>query len=160
MLTRRKTLAGALALPLLPLAGHLLLQYQAALRSSNLIYLSPLKSDGSESACKGEVWFLFDEPHIYVVTQSDAWRADAVRKGLDKARAWVGEFGVWTNADGKFREGPELVLQGVLETDPFAHANVLEKMGMKYTEEWGVWGPRFSDGLEDGSRVMLRYHMI
>ena len=34
---------------------------------------------------------------------------------------------------------------------------VLDAMGEKYHSEWFRWGPRFRNGLADGSRVMLRY---
>lgn len=160
MLTRRMVLASAATLPVLPNILRAETASNEALASSRLIYLTPIRSDGAESACKGEVWFMWDAPDIYVVTQATAWRAEAVRKGLTKARIWVGEFGVWTNANDKFRKAPELMLDGVLETDATAWDNTLEKMGKKYSDEWGVWGPRFRNGLQDGSRVMLRYSIV
>ena len=36
----------------------------------------------------------------------------------------------------------------------------LEAFGAKYADEWGSWGPRFRDGLADGSRVLLRYRPL
>ncbi len=158
MLTRRQTLAGALLLPSLPLLGKLDEAKRDVLRSSRLIYLTPIKSDGNESACKGEVWFMYDgDSHLHVVTQNEAWRANAIRQGLTQARIWVGEFGVWSTAGDAYRAAPELMLDGAIETDEQVHNRVLAKMGTKYSDEWGVWGPRFRDGLQDGSRVMLKY---
>lgn len=129
----------------------------AFLDKSNLIYLSPLQSDGSESACHGEVWFVHHGGEVYVVTRSDAWRAEAVRRGLRQAACWIGEFGVWTRAKNRYRSAPYLVLEGRFEEDAAAHAAILDIYGSKYADEWGSWGPRFREGLAQGSRVMLRY---
>ena len=129
------------------------------LDKSNLIYLSPLLADGRESTCHGEVWFVNDGAKIFVVTKADAWRAEALRRGLTAA-IWIGEFGVWTSAKEKYRSAPYLVAAGQLETDPALHARILKLFGSKYANEWGKWGPRFRDGLADGSRVMLCYQPV
>ena len=55
----------------------------AALDKSDLIYLSPIVSDGKDSACHGEVWFVHHDREIFVVTQSNAWRAEATRRGFN-----------------------------------------------------------------------------
>lgn len=129
----------------------------AALDQSALIYLTPILANGNESTCHGEVWFVHHENEIFVVTQSDAWRAEAIRKGLSSAAIWIGEFGVWKRAKDKFRSAPYLRISGSLENDPTVHAALLDKFGAKYSDEWSSWGPRFKNGLADGSRVMLRY---
>lgn len=158
MLTRRQAIIGASCIPFVPAFGQTGDATKEALATSRLIYLTPLQSDGSESACKGEVWFMYDgDSEIAVVTQYGAWRANAIRKGLTMARIWVGEYGVWTDADDAFREGPELTLTGELLTDAEEQRAVLNKMGVKYADEWPVWGPRFKNGLRDETRVMLRY---
>ena len=41
---------------------------QNALEKSPLVYISPLQSDGSESTCHGEVWFVIDGDDLLVVT--------------------------------------------------------------------------------------------
>ena len=41
----------------------------AALKKSSLIYLSPILSNGSDSKCHGEVWFVYHEDDVIVVTQ-------------------------------------------------------------------------------------------
>ena len=85
MLTRRTVLAGAAALLAAPM-------YRAAASGkggaydSALVYLTPLHRSGKESTCHAEVWFVYFEGAFYVVTASDAWRARAVRAGLDRAR--------------------------------------------------------------------------
>ena len=149
VLTRRQAVLGAALVPVLPVLAKLTDVAREALTASRLIYLTPLQTDGSESACKGEVWFLYDgDSNVYVVTQYEAWRANAIRQGLTSARIWVGEYGLWSNADGAFREAPELMLEGAIENDEEAQDKVLATMGKKYSDEWGVWGPRFRNGYE------------
>ena len=161
MLSRRRIVLGASLTPFLPLLGVVVDSTQEALTKSRLIYLTPIKSDGSESKCKGEIWFLYDgDSHVHVVTQYEAWRANAIRQGLTSARIWVGEFGIWTRAGVSYRTAPELMLEGAIEDDVSAQDTVLSTMGEKYADEWGVWGPRFREGLRDDSRVMLRYKIV
>lgn len=124
---------------------------------SPLIYISPLKSDGTVSRCQAEVWFLGDAGHHYVVTDKDAWRAEAVRKGLTSAQIWVGDVGRWQRSGGKYKELPSHQASVTFETDAAEHTRLLEGFGQKYANEWGSWGPRFKNGLADGSRVMLKY---
>jgi hypothetical protein len=44
--------------------------------------------------------------------------------------------------------------------DADSQTSVLDAMGDKYPLEWVIWGPRFRNGLADGSRVMLRYQRV
>ncbi len=127
--------------------------------SSRLIYITPLKRNAQESTCQAEVWFMRDGDALYVVTQADAWRATAIGKGLDVAKIWVGDVGVWSR-NPEYRELPEIMAQASIVTDPSVHAGMLDKFGGKYTDEWPVWGPRWKTGLADGSRVMIRYELV
>ena len=86
------------------------------------MYLTPIKSNGEESRCKAEIWFAHDAGNVYVVTPPDAWCAQAVRQGLTRARIWVGDFGVWTQSDGAFRDAPEFMATASIETDAAVHA--------------------------------------
>lgn len=131
--------------------------WSEALAESELIYVTPLHRDGRESTCQAEVWFVASGDAAYVVTASDAWRARAVRRGLTRARVWVGDVGVWTDSAGGYRQLPRADAEAALIDDPAEHARVLEIFGGKYSLEWIIWGPRFRNGLADGSRVMLRY---
>lgn len=161
MLNRRRLVLSASLVPILPLFGEVTDSTKESLSNSRLIYLTPIRSDGSESKCKGEIWFSFDgDSHVHVVTQYDAWRANAIRQGLTSARIWVGEFGIWTRAGDSYRSAPELMLEGAIEDNASAQDTVLSTMGKKYSDEWGVWGPRFREGLRDDSRVMLRYKIV
>jgi hypothetical protein len=128
-----------------------------AIRESDLIYLTPIKSNGEESQCQAEIWFAADGRDMFVVTGTDTWRARAPRMGLAKARVWVGDLGVWTGTDGKYKNLPNVDTDVSVIEDKQEQERVLELFGDKYTMEWLVWGRRFRNGLEDGSRTMLRY---
>lgn len=156
MITRRQLIIGAGAVPAITLLDRRT-HATDALKESSVVYITPLKSNGQESRCKAEVWFAYDGQDICIVTAADAWRAEAVRQGLTTTRMWVGEYGVWTGSNDGFRQAPELMAAASLETNADEHTRVLDIMGDKYTLEWFVWGPRFKNGLADGSRVMIRY---
>jgi hypothetical protein len=129
----------------------------AAPMGSPLIYLSPYKSNGQLSRCQAEIWFVHDGPDFVVVTASDAWRARAVRKGLNKTQVWIGDVGQWRRSDGRYKSLPAMTTNGSVVDDAAVHARLLDVFGKKYPGEWDTYEPRFSKGLADGSRVMLRY---
>ena len=131
----------------------------AALDESQLIYLTPVVSGGRESACHGEVWFVHHQKEIFVITEADTWRAEAMRRGFKHAKIWIGEFGVWKGAEERYRSAPYLEIEGRFETDTAVHSELLAKFGRKYASGWDSWGPRFRDGLANGARVMLRYQV-
>ena len=163
MVTRRRTLATGLVLLAGGTLGSLGRQARAqsleqAMEESDLIYLTPLKSDGSESRCQAEVWFARHDADLFVVTSSDAWRARAVERGLTRTRVWVGDVGVWSDSGGGYRALPQIEADASVVADADVQNAVLDVMGDKYRMSWLVWGPRFRNGLSDGSRVMLRYH--
>jgi len=135
---------------------------QAALETSPLIYLTPIKSDGEESTCHAEVWFYADGADLLVVTKPELWRSQAVKRGLDRARIWVGDFGVWKRSKGAFREAPTFLAQVEhISTDAEAVERTLKGMTAKYADEgWSTYGPLFKQGLADGSRVLLRYRPV
>ena len=164
MATRRDLVVGLAIAPTIPLLARSAFAEEAKatpkdkLETSQLVYITPIKSNGEESRCKAEIWFSHHDGDVFVVTPPATWRAQAVGKGLTKARLWVGEFGVWTQADGAFRDAPEFMATASIATEADVHAKVLSAMGEKYAQTgWGRWGQRFKDGLEDGSRVMIRY---
>ena len=162
-LSRRKVLvfsSTALVLPTIATVRVFASPKMGDALNSSLVYLTPLKTDGSESVCHGEVWFVVHDGSLYVSTDSNAWRADAVRKGLDLARLWLGEHGVWTKAGNKFKSSPSFVARAELSTDRATHTAALAKFGEKYPERWDTWGPRFAKGLEDGSRALIKYSRL
>lgn len=153
MQTRRSFLAagGLVAgVALLPMASR-------ADAESPLIYLSPIKSNGALSACQAEVWYVQDGADMCVVTAADAWRTRAIGQGLTDTQVWVGDVGLWQGSNGAYKQLPSLRATASLEQDAVSHARLLTLFGQKYVSEWGTWGPRFQEGLADGSRAMLRY---
>ncbi len=129
------------------------------LETSSLIYLTPIKSDGEESKCQAEVWFVYMDSKVYVTTADGAWRAEAINKDLTTARIWVGEYGPWQRANGKYKEAPQIDLKGSmvdLEDEEFVDS-LLQAYSKKYVDEWPSWGPRFKKELDNGSRVVLSY---
>lgn len=167
LLTRREVLVAGAAAALLPgslraEAGALSPAARAALGTSPLVYVSTLKRDGSESRCHAEVWFVGDGGDALVVTSAQAWRAQAIGKGLNRARLWVGDFGAWSGRpdDKRYLEGATFLAEATLEKTPATHDHALTLFGSKYTKEWGSWGPRFKNGLADGTRVLIRYRAV
>ena len=125
--------------------------------TSDLIYLSPQTSAGHNSRCQAEVWFVELNYDLYIVTRSDAWRARAIGAGLTKTRVWVGDEGEWQASDGAYLKLPQFMAEAAQITDAKEQTQALDKMGDKYRLSWLLWGPRFKNGIADGSRVMLRY---
>ena len=128
------------------------------LKTSKLIYLTPIKSDGEDSKCHGEVWFVYLDSQIYVTTATDAWRAEAIRKDLNDARIWIGEFGNWTRAKEKYKEAPELMIEGEIFEDEEKMPEILEAFNDKYPGE-GQYPRVFKEQIEEGTRVVLRYEV-
>jgi len=160
MISRRRFVIGSGALlgaAVLRPFGRARAEAAVDLGTSALVYVSPLVTGGAESTCHGEVWFVADGQDALVVTAADRWKAVAIGKGHTGARLWVGEFGVWTKSGGRFRSAPSFEATASFEVDPAAQAKALAAFGTKYPDEWDKWGPRFKDGLADGSRVLIRY---
>jgi hypothetical protein len=167
LLTRREVLIAGAAAALLPgalraEAGALSPAARTALGTSALVYVSALKRDGSESRCHAEVWFAGDGDSALVVTGAEAWRANAIGKGLNRARLWVGDFGAWSGSadDKRYQGGATFLAEATLEKAPAVHDHALTLFGSKYTKEWASWGPRFKNGLADGTRVLIRYRAV
>ncbi len=130
---------------------------KTALPDSNLVYLSPLQSNGSLSSCQAEVWYAMLGADVFVCTATRSWRAQAALNGLSRTQLWVGDLGVWKNAD--YKSLPTVVAEASIESDEKLLESALQQFGYKYSREWGKWGPRFRKGLADGSRTMLRYRL-
>ena len=128
-----------------------------ALKSSPLVYISPLRSDGSESRCHGEVWYCNDEGSVMIVTAADGWKAKAVRQGLDQARLWVGDFGPVRSAGDRYRKAPNFQARAEIVSDRKVFDRAMAALGPRYPDAWGKWKPRFEKGYADGTRVLIRY---
>ena len=158
---RRDFLYGTLVVPILPaFATEPAAGISAVLRESELVYLSPIKSNGDESSCQGEVWYVYLDTAIYVVTQSSAWRVEAIEKNLAKTRMWVGNVGMWKNSEGKYKTLPRISAFGSVVENGQVWDEISPIFAKKYHREWSTWGPRFRQGLESGSRTLLKYTNI
>ncbi len=129
----------------------------AALGTTDLIYLTPIRSDGKESRCQAEVWFVHEGASIWVVTDANTWRARAIARSLHSARIWVGDVGPWGKSQRRYRSLPNLLARGQRVTGKQQQELALKRFGSKYAGEWLLWGPRFRSGLARGSRVLLQY---
>jgi hypothetical protein len=132
----------------------------AGLDTSPLIYLSPLVSDGRESRCQAEIWFVHHNGEIFVVTWTEKWRAEAMRRGFHRAKIWVGDFGPWKQANEAYRSAPSHEIEGRFETDAAVHSTLLAEFASKYETQWGAWDRQVRDGLVNGAWVMLRYQIV
>ena len=102
--------AGVLTLPFPsgsdsePLASSVGLE--TALRESPFVYVSPLRSDGEESACHAEVWYAWIDGAVVVTVASDRWKARArPGQGLGRRPRSL-ERAAWPQRG--FSEGPGL----------------------------------------------------
>jgi hypothetical protein len=151
---------GALALPTRRSLGS---DYQLppaarqALGVSPYVYISPLLANGSESTCHGEVWYFVDGGDVVIATGADRWKSRALKRGRDRARIWVGDFGRARSADGPFRQGPSFLARARFDEERATFDRLLESFAVKYADGWDKWDPRFRKGYADGSRVVIRY---
>jgi hypothetical protein len=127
-----------------------------------LVYVSPLRSDGSESRCHGEVWFAWLDGAVVINTAADRWKARSLRSGLDRARIWVGDFGRVNGLLGsndEFRKGPVFDARAEFVADPAVLDRLLEQYETKYPAEIAKWRGPMRTGVADGSRVLIRYRL-
>ncbi|MEM7409867.1 MAG: twin-arginine translocation signal domain-containing protein [Myxococcota bacterium] len=131
------------------------------LEDSEFVYISPLKSDGNESSCHGEVWYGWLDDSVVINTAPGTWKGRALAKGLDRAKVWVGNHGRWKGLLGKneaFRKAPffEAKVTSV-EGDPALLNRLLALYETKYPAEIADWRDRMRRGYETGERLLLRY---
>jgi hypothetical protein len=132
----------------------------AALESSPYVYVSPLRADGKESTCHGEVWFAWLDGAVVLTSATTTWKARAVARDLDKARLWVGDHGRWKAMVGRneaFRAAPSFVARASVVKDAALLERVLTQFEKKYPAEIGRWRDRMRAENADGRRVLLRY---
>ena len=141
-------------------SGGLSAETLRALEKSGFAYISPLRSDGGESTCHGEVWFAWLDGGVVVTTGETTWKARSLKRGLDRARIWVGDHGVWKRALGRnedFRKAPSFEAKAAFLKDDAMIDRLLKVFDAKYPDEIGEWRDRMRDGFVDGSRVLIRY---
>ncbi len=136
---------------------------EAALRESPYVYVSPLKSNGEESTCHGEVWYAWIDGAVVVTVASDRWKARAIDRGLDRARIWVGDHGRWKGLVGRnedFRKAPAFEARAEKLWDAELLERLLAEYDRKYPGSIDRWRDRMKSGNADRSRVLIRYEPI
>ncbi|MGH0028430.1 MAG: hypothetical protein ACQGVC_01460 [Myxococcota bacterium] len=131
-----------------------------AIDTSGFVYVSPLKSDGSESTCHGEVWFGPFGDGVVLITAATTWKARALGQGLDRARVWVGDHGRWKQLVGRneaFRKAPSFDARAEIVKDDALLEELLALYDKKYPDEIADWRDKMRSGYHDGSRLLIRY---
>ncbi len=172
MIDRRMFMTAAAGVLLWPLARVLAADEKApaaaaseaelrtALDKSGFVYVSPLKSDGNESTCHGEVWFGHIDGAVVLITAATTWKARAVARGLDRARIWVGDHGRWKRLVGRneeFRKAASFEARAEAVKDDALLGRLLARYDEKYPVEIASWRDNMRSGYLDGSRVLIRY---
>ena len=159
-LDRRGFLCGSLALLVAPAALARAAELEQALETSGLVYVSPLRADGHESTCHGEVWFGWIDGAVVINTSKETWKARALERGLDRARIWVGDHGRWKRLLGSnqaFLQAPSFEARAERRKDDALLDRLLAIYEKKYPDEIGKWRDRMRNGHADGSRILIRY---
>jgi len=133
---------------------------EKALETSGFVYISPLRSDGSESTCHGEVWFGWLDGSVTMIASSKTWKAQSLVAGRDGARIWVGDHGTWKRVLGRgeeFRKAPHFDATGQIVMDAAMVDRLLSIYDRKYPDKIGAWRDKMREGCADGTRVLIRY---
>jgi hypothetical protein len=164
-LTRRELLqlgAGAALLLAWPRRAHAALSgdVTALLERSGFVYVSPLKSDGAESRCHGEVWYGWLDGRVVLITAKTSWKAQALARGLSRARIWVGDHGrvgrVLGSGDA-YRKAPSFEAIAARSEDGALLERLMTAYRRKYPGEIATWEPRMREGFASGERVLIAY---
>lgn len=132
------------------------------LATSPYVYISPLRSDGTESTCHGEVWFGWLDEGVVVNTRRGTWKVRALERGLDRARIWVGDHGPWRPRpfgapDESFRTAPHFDARARFETDRALLDRLLALYEDKYGSAFRRWREDMRTGFYAGQRRLIRY---
>ena len=137
------------------------------LADSEFVYISPLRADGQESTCHGEVWYGWIDGGVVINTRPGAWKARALReRGLDRARVWVGNHGRWktgfigSGRNEAFRAAPHFDARATLVTDRAVLDRLLALYETKYAGEFDRWRDDMRDGFVRGDRLLIRYEPV
>ena len=133
---------------------------EQSLAESPYVYVSPLRSNGEESRCHGEVWYGWIDGSVVVITAARTWKARSLARGLARARIWVGDYGRVKKMIGSnqaFRNGPSFLARAELVRDGALLDRLLEVYEKKYPAEIKNWRGPMRAGYRDGSRVLIRY---
>ncbi len=130
--------------------------------TSNYAYVSPLRKDGAESTCHGEVWFAWLDGAVLVNTRRGTWKVKALEQGLDRARIWLGDYGRWKPGLGRerneaFRAAPHFDAIASFERDRKWNEQLIALYEKKYAGEFDRWREDMQTGFYSGERKLIRY---
>jgi hypothetical protein len=132
----------------------------ALLERSGFVYVSPLKGDGAESRCHGEVWYGWLDGRVSLITASTSWKARALARGLARSRIWVGDHGrvgrVLGSGDA-YRKAPSFEATAARSQDAALLDRLMATYRGKYPNEIATWEPRMRSGFASGERVLIVY---
>ncbi|RIL03043.1 MAG: hypothetical protein DCC71_15740 [Proteobacteria bacterium] len=143
----------------------LVAELKRVFETSPYAYISPLRKDGSESTCHGEVWFAFLDGSVVVNSRRGTWKVKALEKGLDRARLWIGDHGRWKPILGgsrneAFRQAPSFDATARFETDRTVLDRLLASYETKYAGDFDRWREDMRTGVFSGQRKLIRYTPI
>jgi len=132
------------------------------LDTSKFAYVSPLRKDGAESTCHGEVWFAWLDGSVLVNSRRGTWKVQAVEKGLDRARIWVGDHGRWKSMivgerSEAFRAAPHFDAHASFESDRAVNDRLIAHYEKKYAGDFDRWREDMKTGFYSGERKLIRY---
>jgi hypothetical protein len=128
-----------------PAPGALSPDIQKALESSQYVYISSTRKDGSLSR-PAEIWYMYHDGAVYVGTRPNSWRVRRIKAGRPDAKIAVG------NATG-----PSFTATGSLPNDAAMQELMLKEYARKYPQGWQTHEQSFRQGFKDGSRVLVKY---
>jgi hypothetical protein len=152
MHARRRSLLGCVAATVLiaataavVVAADLPAELTRALETSRYVYIATARKTGGYGA-PAEIWFMYDQGAVWVASPPTTWRVKRIRAGRRTARIAVGA-----------KDGPSFTATGSLVRDPAVYERLFATFAKKYPEGWRQYESRFRAGLNDGSRVLIRY---
>lgn len=119
-----------------------------ALEQSPYVYIATQRKDGTFSP-PAEIWFMWDQGAVWMASPATTWRAKRIRAGRGTARIFVGK-----------KDGPMLTATGSFVRDPAVYERLYATFAKKYPDGWPRYEAKFREGLNDGSRILMRYQPV
>ncbi len=115
------------------------------LAASTYVYIATQRKDGSFGK-PAEIWFMYHDGAVWVGTPPTTWRVKRIKHGRPAAKIAVGK-----------PDGPSFDALGSIVKDQKIAAVMVETYAKKYPDRWPGFAQRFTDGMKDGSRLLLKY---
>lgn len=119
-----------------------------ALEESPYVYVATQRKDGTFSP-PAEIWFMWDQGAVWMASPATTWRAKRIRAGRGTARIFIGK-----------KDGPMITATGSFVRDPAVYDRLYATFAKKYPDGWPRYEAKFREGLNDGSRVLMRYQPV